>query len=173
MNRIANAVGSLLIALPISAQGGDVKISVKLFVQGFYDWYTPIALKNHGDPAFGAALKRKSQSFSPELALALQEDLDAQAKANGVSVGLDGDPFLQSAWPEAHYKVGKVTSRGDRYLVNVHRYRSGKMFSDTAVIPEVTKVNGHWVFVNFHSSDGWNILEMLKSLKEKRQQESK
>jgi hypothetical protein len=129
MNRIANALGTLLIALPIYAQDGDVQLSAKLFVQRFYDWYTPIALKNHGDPAFGIALKRKGQSFSPELALALQEDLDAQAKANGVSVGLDGDPFLQSAWPEARYKVGKVKSMGDRYLVNVHRFRSGRMFS--------------------------------------------
>ncbi|WP_243384114.1 YbjP/YqhG family protein [Geothrix alkalitolerans] len=163
----------MLIALPIHAQGGDEQISAKLFVQQFYDWYTPIALKNHGDPAFGIALKRKSQSFSPELALALREDLEAQAKANGVSVGLDGDPFLQSAWPEAHYKVGKATSKGDRYLVNVHRFRAGRMFPDTAAIPEVAKVSGHWVFVNFHSPDGWNILEMLKSLKEKRQMESK
>lgn len=173
MNRIGNAIAALLIALPIHAQGESAHMSAKQFVQNFYDWYTPIALKNHGDPAFGIALKRKKPWFTPELALALQDDLDAQVNANGVSVGLDGDPFLQSAWPESHYRVGKVTSKGGVYLANVHRFRSGKMSSDIAAIPEVMKVDGRWVFVNFHSSDGWNILEMLKSLKEKRQLESK
>ena len=169
MLRIGFTLLAIVLVMPLQAQASKDSRSASAFVARFYTWYTPIALNNHGDPAFGIALKRRKDCFTPELCQALQDDFDAQLKANAVIVGLDGDPFLQSQDPEAHHKIGKVTPKGDGFLVSVHGVRSGKPFKKPAVIPEVRLLNGRWVFVNFHSSDGWNILDMLRTLKEKRQ----
>ena len=172
MLRTAFTLLGIVLVMPLQAQASKDSRSARAFVARFYTWYTPIAINNHSDPAFGIALKRRKEYFTPELSQALQDDFDAQLKANGVIVGLDGDPFLQSQAPEAHHRIGKVTPKGDGFLVNVHGVRSGKPFEHPAVIPEVRLLNGRWVFVNFHSSDGWNILDMLKTLKEKRLMEA-
>lgn len=51
--------------------------SVRKFVQGFYDWYVPRALKTDAEPL---ALKVKAEMFTPQLRRELQEDRVASSK---------------------------------------------------------------------------------------------
>ncbi len=160
----------LLLALPFSvkAQSGseaNASDSVKKFVQGFYDWYVPAALSSRSAPAWGRAVKEKGSCFSPELGRKLREDSEAQAKAEGEIVGLDFDPFLNSQDPGRHYSVGKVFPKGENYLVEVHRFVSGKPEDKLTVTAEVRGKNGQWYFVNFLYPNHHNLLGLLKALK--------
>lgn len=163
----------LLLALPFSlrAQSGNdpsASDSVKKFVQGFYDWYAPKALSRSSEPASNTALKEKGNCFSSELRRKLREDSEAQAKVDGEIVGLDFDPFLNGQDPERHYSVGKVLSKNDGHLVEIHRVVSGKPEEKTTVTAEVMGKNGQWYFVNFIYPNGHTLLGVLKALKDDR-----
>lgn len=162
-----------LLTLPFSVQaqsenGVNASDSVKVFVQGFYDWYVPKALSSHSTPAWSTAVKEKGSCFSPELGRNLREDSEAQAKDEGEIVGLDFDPFLNSQDPGRRYSVGKVVPKGDSYLVEVHRIISGKPEAKLTATAEVTGKNGQWYFVNFIYPGGHNLLGVLKALKDDR-----
>jgi hypothetical protein len=93
--------------------------SVRKFVQGFYDWYAPLAAKESDVQP----LKVRRADFNPELVRALEADRAAQAKVSGYIVGLDWDPYLASQ------------DSGDRY--------------DIDVFALVAKAHGHWTFADF------------------------
>ena len=162
-----------LLALPFSlrAQSGSepsASDSVRKFVQGFYDWYVPLALTSGSGPAWNMALKVKGNCFSPELGRKLREDSDAQAKAEGEIVGLDFDPFLNSQDPGRHYRVDKVVPKGGSYFVEIHRVSAGKSEEKITATAEVMGKNGQWYFVNFLYPNGPNLLGVLKALKDDR-----
>ncbi len=165
----------LLLALPCSLNAQEMtrqqlSNSARDFTQEFYSWYVRTAQSEHAAPAWDFVLKHRSSSFSPELRLALKEDSAAQDKSPGELVGLDFDPFLASQDPEDHYEVGKVTRKGDSYWVEVYGVRSGKRMEPAAVLAELVRKNGHWLFVNFHypGPNGSDLLSLLKRLREER-----
>jgi len=168
MKRISIPAALIFLALSLKAQD-----SPQAFVQNFYNWYTPIALKSQKGPGSDIALRSKALLFSRELAKALREDSQAQAKAQGEIVGIDWDPFLNSQDPEDQYEAAKVTQIGDRYFVDVYGLNSGKRHEKPEVVVELRQDAGKWVFVNFHSVDGHNLLASLKSLSESRHKPSK
>jgi hypothetical protein len=164
----------LLVGAPCSLRGqakGDQQSSQSLrrFVQSFYDWYVPIALRDDRNPASYVVLTDRATSLNSELLRALETDFAAQANATEGIVGLDWDPFLGTQDPDDHYVVGKTTRQGKRYFVDVYSVRSGKRGDKPDVIPELTWQNGSWVFVNFHyphvRSD---LLRALTALRESR-----
>lgn len=142
--------------------------SVRRFVQEFYDWYVPKTLNDNSSPAWNFAINIKRSVFSPQLAQALQDDSAAQAKADGEVVGLDFDPFLNSQDPGLHYKVGMITQKGKSYWVDVHSVSAGKLSVKPRIVAEVVRKNGQWCLVDFHYSNGHNLLGVLKELKESR-----
>lgn len=143
--------------------------------QGFYDWYVPIALKEEEASASDIALRDKPSVFSPELVRALNEDSQAQQKADGDLVGLDFDPFLNSQDPAQHYVLRNVTVKGDKCMVEVHSEVTGRTSPKPDVVAELSLKSGRWLFVNFHYgkskwSDDENLVAILKKLREGREQ---
>jgi hypothetical protein len=160
--------GLLLLALP-GALCAQTAGAPRDFVQGFYNWYIPVALKDNATPAWNLALKSKSSAFSPQLLNALREDSAAQAKAVGDIVGIDFDPFLGSQDPSNRYDVGKIIQNGDAYRVEIYGARSGKKRATPDVIADVLQKDGRWMFVNFHYPDGSDLTSVLKTLRDERQ----
>jgi hypothetical protein len=155
----------------------DARKSCRDFVQAFYDWYVPVALKHGRVRPADVALKNKGSEFSPELARALREDSEAQAKVKGDLVGLDFDPFLNSQDPSERYVVGNITPKGDRYWVEIYSLTSGKKSEKPDVVPELTFKDGRWIFVNFHYGQGEhsedeNLVSTLKILRADRAKSS-
>ena len=152
----------------------DMQKSCRDFVQVFYDWYVPKALKESEVPASDLALKYKAALFSPELRQALGEDSQAQAKAKGEIVGLDFDPFLNTQDPSERYVLGNVSVKDERCSVEVHSVTSGKKSAKAAVVPELLFKGGHWMFVNFHYGKGKrsqdeNLLSTLRRFRQLRE----
>jgi hypothetical protein len=144
----------------------DTSRSPRDFVQTFYSWYVPRALKR--DTVL-AALKYKNSMFSPEVVLELREDAAAQSKAANEIVGLDSDPFLNSQDPDEYYETGKITQSGPNYFVEVYGVSNGKRRAKPDVVPELTYQDARWLFVNFHYPDEGDLLRILKVLRENRQ----
>ena len=169
-----------LAASSSSAQGTlpqDANKSCRDFVQGFYDWYVPVALKGGRVTPVDRALKIKGSAFSPELAQALREDSAASAKVKDEVVGLDFDPFLNTQEPSDRYVVGNVTPKGDTYWVEIYGVTSGKKSAKPDVTPELKFKNGRWIFVNFHYGEvehpeDENLVSILKTLRASRQKHS-
>jgi hypothetical protein len=154
----------------------DALKSARKFVQDFYSWYVPNALKPIN--AMDLALKDRSYVFSPRLFEALKEDSEAQARAREI-VGLDFDPFLDTQDPAERYQLGRITQKGNTYLVEVfgvYDVRPSDLPEGLPeVIAEVARRNGQWVFTNFlypplakQFPDSANLLALLKGLKEDR-----
>lgn len=172
MKRIGISLLALLAAQTFAAQShGSMAAetgSVRLFVQSFYDWYTPKVVTVKSGPAWDLALKSKTTAFSPALFKALREDSAASAKAKGEIVGLDFDPILNSQDPAGHYKVGKVVRKGETYLVSVYSVLSGKPSSKAAVVAQLTLHRGNWQFANFLYPGRKDLIQALKDLKKER-----
>lgn len=156
----------------------DFQKSCRNFVQGFYDWYVPKALKEGSGHAWDLALKNKGYVFSSEVSRLLKEDSEAQAKVAGEIVGLDFDPFLNSQDLGERYVVGDVTPKDDSYWAEVYAIRSGNKSEKPVAVPELVFKDGRWLFVNFHYGksdhpERENLLSILKSLRKRRQEESK
>ena len=84
------------------------------------------------------------------MAKGLEEDLAASKKSPGEIVGLDFDPFLNAQDIAERYLVGKITPKGDHYLVEVFGVWAGQKNSNPDVVPELAFENGQWIFTNFH-----------------------
>ena len=160
----------MLLLTPSDTQATSPLGSLRLFVQGFYDWYVPIANKHNDVPSSDIALKQKASLFSPQLLTALREDSEAQAKVSGEIVGIDWDPFLNSQDPAKHYQVGLIMKKGATYMVDVHSIQDGKKSPKADVIVEVGQKDGKWFFVNFHMPEGGDLLSSLELLKKERQE---
>jgi hypothetical protein len=118
------------------------------FVQGFYDWYVPLAAKTRADPVW-SVLRLQPGRLTPELLRALRQDSIAKARFRGYVVGLDFDPFLNAQDPCEHYEAGPIAQHGHRFVVQVYGICAGKRHSSPDVLAELERRNGMWVFVNF------------------------
>lgn len=164
-------------AAPLQARaypkdGQAVRKSVRSFVQEFYAWYVPIALRDNPVPASDIALKQKPSAFSQELFSALKEDSEAQAKAKGYIVGIDFDPFLACQDPCEKYEAGGVAKKGKVYRVDIYGICSGQNHKRLFVVAELARSHGSWVFVNFRYPDVHdNLLSILRRLRRARQED--
>lgn len=156
---------ALLTCLPLRAEVDQSPPAAKEFVANFYRWYVPFAHADHAGPAFTLALKRDPSIFSAELLKALRGDAAAQAMVSGEIAGLDSDPFLNSQDPDERYELGDVSTKGNRYLFALHGVSAGQRQPQPTVIAEVEQKSGRWIFVNFHSADGSDLLSTLNKLK--------
>ncbi len=154
--------------------------SCREFVQQFYDWYVSRAelhLKSRlAGPPSNDVLQFRPQSLSAELAQALKEDIEAQAKVKDDLVGLDFDPFLNSQDVISKFEVAGVRVKDGRCNAVVNGIEGGK--KQELVMPELTASGGTWVFVNFHYgksefSQDENLLSTLKLLSDERKKASK
>jgi hypothetical protein len=148
---------------------GTIQKSCQDFVQAFYDWYAPIALKEHSGPAWNLALEYKSNSFASDISRHLKKDSAAQAKNAGEIVGLDFDPFLNNQDSDERYVVGNVAVKGDSYWADVYAVRSGEKNAKPDIVAELMRKSGRWLFVNFHYgksaySNDENLVSILKAL---------
>ena len=159
----------------VNAQSkNDDKESARVFVQRFYDWYGVVdsSYISAGKNPVASALGQKKECFDVHLRKAIMDDEHAQAKAKGELVGLDFDPFTNAQDTRVGYQAGNVKQVGDKFFVDVHDIAKGQskkaiLAAELAVVAEVTKANGHWVFTNFiyRSKDGdENLLQILKKL---------
>ena len=156
------------------AQVQDTQDSVRKFVQGFYDWYSVISHKNNIKLAPDQiAIKEKAHLFSPQLIAALKEDYEASSRHPEEIVGLDWDPFLCSQDIDDRYVVGSIKKKGRNYFAELYGVSKGKKNPEPNVTIEVAQNNGHWIFVNFHSPHGGDLLSDLKELKKSRENNHK
>lgn len=176
MVRAATAVGLASLALLAGCgQKGKAEASserltsAREFVQRFYKWYAPTALRHTAVPAFGIALSERPSAFSHALLRALEVDSDAQANAEGIIVGLDFDPFLAAQDPCERYKAGEATWRAGHYLVPVYGVCSGKRHAKPDVVAEVGRVDQRWVFLDFrYPGNPPGLMAVLETLREER-----
>jgi hypothetical protein len=141
--------------------------SVKKFVQTFYDWYTPRAMKGDAETL---ALKAKANLFSADIRKGLDEDRKAAEKNADEIVGLDMDPFLNSQDPADKYTVKKVEQKGNAWLATVYgHYKGQKEDPEPSVTAQVEKTKQGWRFTNFLYGKGDNLLKTLKELKKARE----
>ena len=167
VGRLSQAQPSPAAAAPQVQANGAVG-SVRNFVQGFYTWYAPKAAQLNAGLPLNMALHQKASWFSSELNRKLRTDWQAQATAKQEVDALDFDPFLNSQDPDPYYRVVRVTSKGQRYLVEVHRVIAGKVEKQRTVTAEVAGKEGHWYFLNFQYPGGYNLLSMLAALQKSR-----
>jgi len=152
----------------------SLKNSCRSFVQNFYDWYLPKAMKGQYESVIFHS--RKTTFFAPPLLHALREDYLAQAKVKGEIVGLDEDPFLNSQDFSERFAVQNVVLRNGSCFAEVRGISSGKEME--YVEPELTRRKGHWIFVTFYyDRSGKNptddLVSILRSLKAERQRNSR
>ena len=129
-------------------------------MEGFYQWYVPVAQKVDGTTHSDFAIQHKGRAFSPELWKLLREESNAQAKCRDI-IGIDLDPFLISA-DEENYEVGEIAKEGGNYRAEIYGVRSGKRLATPILIAEFSGTAGHWFFVNFHYPNSADLLTMLR-----------
>lgn len=164
---IKRACSLLVLTMPcaLGAQSKDTHAPPKSpteFVEGFYRWYTPRALRDNPTPAWDIALKFRRSDFSAQLARLLKQDSDAQAACEEL-VGLDFDPILGSQEPAERYEIGRLIQKGEDYQVDIYAVRSGTRSEKPDVRCEFVEKNGHFLFINFFYRDGRDLLTILKS----------
>lgn len=162
--------GSLLVAVPYTgmAQAREKAAtsgSVSSFVQRFYEWYVPVALKDHKGPAWNEVLTHKPALLGTALARALRADMQAQAQARGEIAGLDFDPFLNAQDPCDRYEVGKATRIDHKYKVEIYGMCRGVRNEKPDVVAELAPKGSSWTFANFYyprsNSDLLTVLRRL------------
>lgn len=172
---VFSALPGLLLPCGIFAQSAKPVLSqastnaestrVRQFVQSFYDWYVPLTQDIKNASPLKQTLNSRPEAFSPELRQALQQDVDAQAKAEEI-VGLDFDPFLNSQDPDPQYAVRSITRSGNQYRVQLFSLRQDRQRSGPDVIAIIENIHGHWQFVNFeYPQIHTNLVHILRELK--------
>jgi hypothetical protein len=143
---------------------------VQNFVQEFYNWYVPAAVKNRSVRSSDLALSSRLLAFDPSLAAQLKEDSNAQAKVHDDIVGLDFDPFLAAQDHCERYEVVNVETQAESYLAGVRGVGGCEKHDGVDVIAEVGSRNGTLSFVNFRypAIDNSDLLTVLKKLRDAR-----
>lgn len=168
----------IVLCLPVCPHAQEAKApdasSCKAFVQGFYDWYVPRAIKA---PTLDLALKTRASDFAPSLVQQLKEDIAASARVKDEVVGLDFDPFLNGQDLGKRYVVDKAVLKNGNCWADVYDM-TGKKAKAPDVVPELAPRNKGWVFVNFHypnygDKEDENLVSVLNVLKKTRQRPAK
>ena len=144
------------------------------FITEFYAWYASRANVTEEEPAWTHILKERAAALAPPLREALRADSEAQAQAEGESVGLDFDPFLFSQDPCERYEVATLrkNERGSAtsFLAEVHGICDGEQQTRPAVVAELVKANGGWVIANVRGAGaGLDLLAVLRHLRRTRE----
>jgi hypothetical protein len=138
------------------------------FVQKFYDWYVPLALKTKKEPSGYVAIAQRPGLFDAPLLNAITADAEAARKSTDDIVGLDWDPFLYEQDPDHKFVAGDVAEAGGLYRVSVYGVRKGKRDAKPAVVAELKPANDSFVLTNFlYGTDG-DLMGMLKQLADDR-----
>jgi hypothetical protein len=157
------------------AQPGKDELSVRQFVQSFYDWYAPRVEDDgsHFPPRdyMMVALRTKREMFTPVLRNALVADSFAAEHDPDDPTGLDSEPFLAGQDFPSHYKVGKAIHRGSKWYIDVKGVKEkgwGDNVPSLTAVVEKHRGRYGWRFSNFaYSNDpSDNLLFMLHQLKE-------
>jgi hypothetical protein len=141
------------------------------FVKDFYVWYENLDDSPRKEVPLKQAIQSRSNSFSPPLLSGLKSDIKAQSLNPGELVGLDFDPIFNAQLNAKPYDVGTVTVKNGRYLVEVYGTWNGKKGTKPDVIPELSLSNGKWIFENFHyqkEQPSTDLLKVLKQLRDER-----
>jgi hypothetical protein len=138
-------LASLVPSLSAQTQDGSSQQAIS-FVQHFYDWYLPVALRNQKEPVSAVAISRKPTLFDAPLLRALRDDAAAQTKTTGEIDGLDFDPFLNSQDAPAHYRVLRATGP----IVTVIGFNQQISKPAVTLSVEVHCEGDHCVLVNFY-----------------------
>jgi hypothetical protein len=156
----------LIAALARPSHAQVPRDSALQFVQSFLTWYVQTVIPHHEGPAWYAALAQETWGLSPELRAALRADSAAKARASGVIVGLDFDPFLDTQDPWQRYEARSVSRKGPRYFISIYGFRDDNNMARLEVIAEVARRNGSWVFTNFHyPKEHTDLLRVLRRLR--------
>lgn len=171
--RISNKIVGWSLFLILVASGSlqaqeknpqEAAASCRKAMQGFYN------------QVVGKGPKSPSAVLSPELRRQLKDDQDNKMDENGLIQGLDFDPIAGGNDVRERYEVGKVTSRGNRYLVEIYGVWGKKRETSQKMVHEVIHSRGRWVIMNIHYysyengklTGRSNLLTMLKELREAR-----
>lgn len=148
--------------------------NARRFVQAFYDWYLPLTSRSAPDPPWEAAVKRRGEDLSPELAGALRADLAAQAETHGAIAGLDFDPFLDTQDPCERYSAAAASLRRGRYLVPVYAVCSGERSTRPAAVVLLRFRHGRWRIMDLdYPPIHENLLSILGRLRRNRKRRSR
>src|SRR5208337_3607911 len=138
--------------------------SCQKFVQEFYDWYVfhmlddeckkvrQLKEQDFSGSCKGAARFRSISAMSlkevltPKLKRLQDEEATIQMKEG--DAGLDFDEYLNSQDPSPKYEVESVQSKGGHCDAVVNGIEEGQ--KRERLMPELVKIDGKWVFVNFH-----------------------
>lgn len=146
--------------------------SAKDFVQHFYDWYGPFTNAPGNKENVSAVLKDQQGAFDPTLATALADDADAQSRADGESVGLDHDPFVNAqdtCGRQQRFETGKVLESPTDATVEVYAICDGKREPTPRVLVSLSQRDGKWVFTDFGTpSEPHQLTTALQALKSDR-----
>jgi hypothetical protein len=142
------------------------------FVQKFYNWYVPIALKTTKEPSSDLAIAKRGSLFEASLLRALKADAEAARNSPGDIVGLDFDPFLNAQDPSKKYVAGDVSESGGLYLVGVYSVDKGKRAAKPDVVAELKPAKDSFVFTNFRYGADGDLVAILKQLADDREHPS-
>jgi hypothetical protein len=132
------------------------------FVQGFYDWYTPIGTSMRvREPAMNIAVRKRSSSIDSTLLRLLRIDVAHQNDSPGYITGIDYDPFLSSNDPCERYNAGSVTVRSNHYRVNVVGECNPEY--PKSFIAVVRKDGKRWLLENVEDGKGNNAVAALQA----------
>src|SRR5690349_9347451 len=109
---------SAAIAACAKAQRQPDTAEVRVFVQGFYDWYVP---RMAHDGVASEIWSHDPPYLTQSLIDALRADSAARfVKPHATREVLNFDPYLNSQDPCSRYRVGKIEPQGDSAIVSVH-----------------------------------------------------
>ena len=112
------ALAISVVAQPEQQQATSTEALCRSFVQRFYDWYVPLALKDDVWRAWDVAVRTKPEAFTPQLTRLIRQDTAAQRKASEL-VGLDFDPFLNTQDSSEQFVVESVRCKAVTCWVKV------------------------------------------------------
>ncbi|HEY5063070.1 MAG TPA: hypothetical protein VII52_16135 [Gemmatimonadaceae bacterium] len=148
------ALQSPAITYDSGAAATDSTAAMRQFVQGFYDWYTPIALADNHFPADWRVLSSAPSYLDAGLASALRADSVASLIVPDQRETLNFDPFLASQDPCPRYEVTDVRSAPRGYRVRVRPICADPRWQTATPVVVVIPDAGHWKIANvFYEND--------------------
>lgn len=111
------------------------------------------AMQRFYNAFIGKGPKTPRAVLSPELLWLLKDDEDNKMDKDGLIQGLDYDPIANGQDTCDRYIAGKVTRKGNRYLVEITCIWGGKKREDNLMSHEVKFNRGRWMIMNIHYSD--------------------
>lgn len=142
------------------------EVEARKFVQGFYDWYTKVALEST-QRSWDVAIRVRASTFTPELLKWLKVEA-RDGTRDGFIEGFDVDMFCYSQDPWPRYVAREVKYRAGSLLVYVHGVDGKKVRSEWDVAAKVSKASGQWRIQNLLYPGDVNLLDSLATFRAER-----